>query len=568
MAINPSNPYSLAQQWESLTNPQANTELLRALADRGAAIPTSGGRRAPAPTPAAPAAPETPPAPPATSATSVPEVSTPPLPTAYDRRNYAGQIEVARQRYDENAKAADLALLTGQITPLQRRRVDERYRNELGYLNAMANRQESRDRRINELRAKNAAKKGRKMEKAPMQPVQDTRLDRVVNREMPTMQDILAQSPTGFLMDLASRPEVSTMADRDLYNMNREAAQMPRELLSDRIIREAEALREQNQPVLPEMASYPEGFVGPPETAAGMDTRLYDEAKMERFRQRQAAEDQANQALIAELQAQQAQGAQPRPDLTGTTPGYEETLQRYRNMGITDDQMMRNPEIARKFQMDVDAANARLSGAPTAAAPSQLPQGAPPNAFLELANTVFGPGGVLGTDLPPELAQRAVDMATTQSERNMAEARQATAPMGAALRDLVGGAAAANLGRPRMGQTPTGPTTRDMAREPWAPIRGPLIASELDPGMLQAITGLTPQGRIAHMAETGPVMGNISGRQRQLPPLQGPVFPLPRRTGYITNEQVLSDIFGLTPQDAARMMGQSVPTPGTRPMPQ
>jgi len=241
MAINPSNPYSLALSGQNLVDPSANIERLRALIAQPTPAPTSGGRRAPAPTPAAPAAPETPPA---TSDTSVSEASTPPMPVAYDRRDFAGRVKQAQQLYDENSKAADLALLMGQITPLQRRRIDERYRNELGYLNAMANRQASRDRLINQRRAANAAKKASRTQEAPrpsaqaptqaptqvpaqtpVQPAaQDTRLDRVVNREMPTMQDILAQSPTGLLMDLASRPQVSTMADRPQVS---EAVQMP-----------------------------------------------------------------------------------------------------------------------------------------------------------------------------------------------------------------------------------------------------------------------------------------------------------------------------------------------------
>jgi hypothetical protein len=393
MAINPSNPFSLAARTEDFVDPSANIERLRALTAQPEPTPTSGGRRAPASTTTAPA----------TSDTSVSEASTPPMPVAYDRRDFAGRIKQAQQLYNENAKAADLALLMGQITPLQRRRVDERYRNELGYLNAMASQQESRDRRINELRAKNKNRREIQAQNraantpaaraAARRAARDAAADALwdqqwnkwlksghegrvnlpqiaepVNREMPTMRDILAQSPTGLLMDLASRPEVSTAADRDLYNMNREAAQMPREPVSDRVIREAPAIREQYQSSLPEMASYPEGFVGPPETLVGQNKRLKeedyrrrDEEKMEEFRERERREVKGG------IINRPAWESDPLPPGVSPDDPFAEILQRYRNHQRLVDSyaswdypewmLTSDPEIARRFQQHLDWAN-------------------------------------------------------------------------------------------------------------------------------------------------------------------------------------------------------------------
>lgn len=245
MAINRPNPYSLALAGQNLGNPFANTELLKALADRGAPMPLpSGGRRtpspAPAPTPTTPDGPGGPAAPAATPAA-------PPPQRFVDPRNYSAQVAAAQIRYNEAAKAGDEALSTGQISQLQRRRIDERYRNELGYLAAKKRQLERRDANINAARQRNADRKAKVPTSATstttsVGDTQSTQTDKTVKSleevsAPPTgrsaqMDELLRRTGTGFLMDLATpRPEYPRSEYMTLEERMRglETAQMPRE---------------------------------------------------------------------------------------------------------------------------------------------------------------------------------------------------------------------------------------------------------------------------------------------------------------------------------------------------
>jgi hypothetical protein len=591
MAINRPNPYSLALAGQNLGNPFANTELLKALADRGAPMPLpSGGRRtptpAPAPTPTIPDGPGGPAAPTATPAA-------PPPQRFVDPRNYDAQVDAAEARYNEAAKAGDDALSTGQISQLERRRIDERYRNELGYLAAKKRQLERRDANINAARQRNADRKAKVPTSATSTTTsvggtQSTQTDKTVKSleevsAPPTgrsaqMDELLRRTGTGFLMDLATpRPEYMTLEER---MRGLETAQMPRELVSDRVIREAAERRPQQPPI----ASYPEGFAGTPEMAADQDARLYEEDKMRRYEERRIRQEEEDRLLLERL----AQlGVEPSPYLgapTGTNPPfyanppevlgseYDALVQQYRNMGITEDQILRNPQLRRKFEIDLNAARSR--GTPSAGATPTLPVGGPADAFTGVLDAVFGPGAPLGAPLPPELAERAINMAGTESERQAAITRQATGQMSGALQDIAGTVGAMGS-RPRVGGTPSGPATRNMAQEPWSPMPRRMVTGELDPQMRQAVFGATPQDALMHMADTGPVMGNVGGQQRgpgaafingRAPaPVagvsQGPAFPLPRRTGYIADEAALREIFGLTPEARARAMGATGGSP-------
>ena len=386
-----------------------------------------------------------------------------------DPRDYDAQVDAAEARYNEAAKAGDDALSTGQISQLERRRIDERYRNELGYLAAKKRQLERRDANINAARQRNADRKAKVPTSATSTTTsvggtQSTQTDKSVKSleevsAPPTgrsaqMDELLRRTGTGFLMDLATpRPEYMTLEER---MRGLETAQMPRELVSDRVIREGAEQRAQQPPI----ASYPEGFVGPPEMAADQDARLYEEDEMRRYEERRIRQEEEDRLLLERL----AQlGVEPSPYLgapTGTNPPfyanppevlgseYDALVQKYRNMGITEDQILRNPQISRKFEIDLNAARSR--GTPSAGATPTLPVGGPADAFTGVLDAVFGPGAPLGPPLPPELAERAINMAGTESERQAAIARQATGQMSGALQDIAGTAGAMGS-RPRVG---------------------------------------------------------------------------------------------------------------------
>lgn len=108
----------------------------------------------------------------------------------------------------------------------------------------------------------------------------------------------------------------------------------------------------------------------------------------------------------------------------------------YRRLGVTD---FSDPLVARKYEQDVERALRQMQPGGSAGAPVAIPQGEPQGVLDTFLNTTVAPGGLLGAPLPPELAQRAINTAPSETARASAQGQAATAAMQEPFLTLVGG---------------------------------------------------------------------------------------------------------------------------------
>jgi hypothetical protein len=236
--------------------------------------------------------------------------------------------------------------------------------------------------------------------------------------------------------------------------------------------------------------------------------------------------------MLAKLQSGQMRPADPyalgTPQLDPRSlEASRRVSDRYRAMGVDPN----NSDVYSKYASDVDRELAAMS--PTGqigAAPGPLPMGKPVGVLEGLANATFGPGGLLGPPLPPDAAERAINMAPTQNARAAAEGQAATGAMQEPFWTLAGGGLVPSM---KGGAVPemTAPGTRV--------IDNPTLRGSTNPTF-------SGPGRLGFNSN---VMEVTPGRPAR------PVTVIPGAPGEIVDMPPTQAMPGVTPRDLPRSSG-------------
>jgi hypothetical protein len=258
--------------------------------------------------------------------------------------------------------------------------------------------------------------------------------------------DTLRQSPAGQLSNIAA-PSTTTPA----FGEDTPEQKRMRNALAD-VFQFARDLRH-----TPGTMNYDRDLYGPPDLMAQSeaDQAAVDKSARDTFARLRARPSTPSvpsapstegltteqRDMLAKLQSGQMRPADPYALETSkfdpvAMEASRRVSDRYRAMGVDTN----HPDVYSKYASDVDREIAAMT--PTGqvgAAPGPLPMGKPVGVLEGLANAGFGPGGLFGPPLPPDAAERAINMAPTQNARAAAQGQAATGAMQEPFYVLVGG---------------------------------------------------------------------------------------------------------------------------------
>ena len=441
--------------------PQASPPMRRAPKDKRTTeepkAPPAAATNAPAPAPATPAA---------TPTTS--------------RRDFDAEIALIRKAYENDRQQMALAASMGMgPTQLQERRAYEAMMNRLGQLEALKSQAARRDLYKSQTRERVAAKKAKNNAAGDAAAAASTAtsakvLDLIrnagrVNNANQSNLDYIRNlpTPTGQIADLATPPAapptpaptrgpVGVPLSIDLENPPQDFGLAP----TAPPVQPAPTAT----PPAPAPAPTP-APVAPPPPEQGLtreQAQAAFDANNERIRREKQYRDFITQygmtggQLPAGVEnfASPLRGERPAAAFTSGDPVLDQAAanvsRRFAANGIAAGREMG------RYEMEVAQEYRRLGGqrpeigVPRAVAPDTSGGGGALDVLAGTARGTFGPGGVLGAPLQPDLAQRAVDTATTEQDLARAQAMQAQAQMQSGLLDLVGAGATA----PRSGPAP------------------------------------------------------------------------------------------------------------------
>jgi hypothetical protein len=407
------------------------------------------------------------------------------------------------------------------VTPLERRRVLERFNIQQGRINALENKEKRKaygdkvradrkaatDERLRGLLADSTATLNAAFDKA-------SRTDNPVKGTTPTSEDRAAMNA-----QMAQNDRQRAAANTSPVPPAQTNQSTQFNWLDNAIGGAVKALRER-------IAQTPTGQVSSLAASAPAPAPASDGMTPE---QRQ---------LLQSLQAGGAPTAMPNPmavspQQMGTLPNMDplvaqatkQVSDRYSNLGV--DPM--DPNVRSKYQLDVERTLRDLSPTGQVGAPPTLPEGQPTGMGEAALNTLVGPGGLFGAPLPPELAAREAAMAPTQNARAVAQGREAMAAMQEPFWTLVGGGLVPSMktSGPRPVSVP--PTQAElMARNYVIPEKAPRLTQGVSggayemPGTRGLLPGNVPPAQTAPRPSTGPQQGPVfPGENRG----QLPLFP-------------------------------------------